>query len=402
MSLTKLGSGVALLGYYMYHGGSNPKGKFSTLQESRETGYLNDLPEISYDFNAPVRQYGTIAPSYGELKLLACFLQDFGSDLAVLPSEIIPENVKPENLETLRTACRHDDEHGYVFFNNYQRRRHMARHENVILRGLCKEGEIEFPAIDIEDGEYAFFPYRMRLDEAVLRLALATPFCRLKTAAGNVYVFYGDREPQFTWETETQASILHICRKDALCAFKVTLDQEYLMISDDFVWEENGILKVTGGRNTEIKCFPELTGGLAGFTACGQEGEFFLYKRVTAGEDVRVTVTEVLREKEKAVYEIELCYPQMPDRLGGEDVLLHVKFAGERMEVFSNGEKINDYFYTGQEALLSLGYFDFPQKLRAEVQTLHEKDAIFLEKRPPFTDGYACSINSVQSEMKFR
>ena len=60
MSLTKLGSGVALLGYYMYHGGSNPKGKLSTLQESRETGYLNDLPEVNYDFNAPVRQYGAI------------------------------------------------------------------------------------------------------------------------------------------------------------------------------------------------------------------------------------------------------------------------------------------------------------------------------------------------------
>ena len=38
MSLTKLGSGVAMLGYYMYHGGTNPKGKFSTLEESKATG----------------------------------------------------------------------------------------------------------------------------------------------------------------------------------------------------------------------------------------------------------------------------------------------------------------------------------------------------------------------------
>lgn len=29
------------------------------------------------------------------------------------------------------------------------------------------------------------------------------------------------------------------------------------------------------------------------------------------------------------------------------------------MEVFDGEEKINDYFYTGQEALLSLGYFEF-------------------------------------------
>ena len=46
MSTVKMGSGAGLLGYYMYHGGSNPKGKLSTLQESRATGYLNDLPEI--------------------------------------------------------------------------------------------------------------------------------------------------------------------------------------------------------------------------------------------------------------------------------------------------------------------------------------------------------------------
>ena len=37
MSLTKLGSGVVMLGYYMYHGGTNPKGKFSTLEESKAT-----------------------------------------------------------------------------------------------------------------------------------------------------------------------------------------------------------------------------------------------------------------------------------------------------------------------------------------------------------------------------
>ena len=81
MSLTKLGSGVGLLGYYMYHGGSNPDSKLSTLQESRATGYLNDLPEINYDFNAPIRQYGTISDNYREIRLLA-FLQDFGADLA--------------------------------------------------------------------------------------------------------------------------------------------------------------------------------------------------------------------------------------------------------------------------------------------------------------------------------
>ena len=68
MSTVKMGSGAGLLGYYMYHGGGNPEGKTVRLQESRATGYLNDLPEINYDFNAPIRRYGTISDSYREIK----------------------------------------------------------------------------------------------------------------------------------------------------------------------------------------------------------------------------------------------------------------------------------------------------------------------------------------------
>ena len=59
------------------------------LQESRETGYLNDLPEVNYDFNAPVRQYGAISDSYREIKLLAYFLKDFGDDMAALETDIL-------------------------------------------------------------------------------------------------------------------------------------------------------------------------------------------------------------------------------------------------------------------------------------------------------------------------
>ena len=147
MSLVKMGSGAGLLGYYMYHGGSNPEGKLTTLQESKETGYANDLPEINYDFNAPIRQYGTISDSLKEIKLLAYFLRDFREDMAALPAEIPDERIKPEDLQTLRVSCRHDETHGYDFFNNYQRRRTMAEHKHVILKGSCGEETVTFPAL---------------------------------------------------------------------------------------------------------------------------------------------------------------------------------------------------------------------------------------------------------------
>ena len=77
-----LGSGANLLGYYMYHGGINPEGKDTTLQESRATGYNNDLPVKSYDFQTCIRESGEVKESYGRLRRLHLFLEDFGEELA--------------------------------------------------------------------------------------------------------------------------------------------------------------------------------------------------------------------------------------------------------------------------------------------------------------------------------
>ena len=77
MVLTQLGSGSSSLGYYMYHGGQNPEGKLSTLQESQATGYPNDLPVKSYDFNAPIGEFGQINPQYYWLRRLHLFLHDY-------------------------------------------------------------------------------------------------------------------------------------------------------------------------------------------------------------------------------------------------------------------------------------------------------------------------------------
>jgi beta-galactosidase len=53
-----LGSGVNLFGTYMFQGGENPDGQRSTLEESQATGYPNDVPVKSYDFQAPLGEFG--------------------------------------------------------------------------------------------------------------------------------------------------------------------------------------------------------------------------------------------------------------------------------------------------------------------------------------------------------
>lgn len=422
MSLTKLGSGVGLLGYYMYHGGSNPDSKLSTLQESRATGYSNDLPQINYDFNAPIRQYGTISDNYREIRLLAYFLQDFGDDLAVLPADIDPEFVKPGDLHTLRLSCRHDDTHGYVFVNNYQRRQTMDAHENVVLEGKTAGEPVCFPTTNIVSGEYAFYPYNMKLGDSVLVSALATPLCRLRSKDGDVYVFYGDKEPQFTWK-DTQAKVLMLTRKQALSSSRVMLDQEYLVLSDDFVWEEDGALKVVGSEQTVIRTFPKLSADVLpdDFEEAGSEGEFAVYKRSKA--DAKTTVSFALSAQtpeslsgklvnscgqpetiadDARIYQISVSYAkEKKDRIAGYDCILTFDYACESMELYVDGRKVNDYFYTGQKAVFSLGYFDFPTEITAVLHPLREGDPIYLQEWPKMEDGSVCQISAVEIEEQF-
>lgn len=374
MSLTKLGSGVELLGYYMFHGGSNPQGELSTLQESKASGGYCDLPEINYDFNAPIRQYGQISDTYREIKLLALFLQDFGSDMAKLPAEIMGKPVSPENLEDLRSSCRHDDTHGYIFVNNYQRRRKMKEHDRTVLTGICKES-VEFPEISIASGEYFFFPYRMKLGESTLISALATPLCKLEQNTGTYYVFYGDREPEFLWETDP-AKVIHISRKEALDAYKITLDQDYFVIAPDFVWEEEGKLQVCESADMQIRTFPEME--VPGFVKTGEDGIFSVYqRRIKQTIKSNIEIIRKAEEKDGIWYEAKISYGAPI-----KDCLVSFSYQGDGMEVFSGSEMLNDYYYTGQKAQMRMGYFGFPETLQIYVKKLRKNQPVYLEKWP--------------------
>lgn len=387
---------MTLLGYYMYHGGSNPKGKLSTLQESRTTNYINynDLPEINYDFNAPIRQYGTISESYKEIKLLALFLQDFGEDLAMMSADIEPSDVKPEDMHTLRKSYRHNDTWGYVFFNNYVRRRTMDSHEQVVFRGKTARGEIEFPAVDIPSGAYGFFPYNMKLGDAVLESALATPFCKLNIEEKEIFVFFGDYDPKYKWKDDRPAEILHLTRAQALNAFKVKLDKDYLILNDNFVWEQAGKLVVTGCDTTVIQTFPELTVIPEGFRKREAEGCFTVYERTVDSEPTTISVKKQSENDNSAIYEIDIFYG---DNVGNlkKDIFLWIDYAGYGMDIYCGDNKVNDHFYTGQYVPISLRYFDFPHKLRIKVNALKKEDWVYLEEWPELAEGRVCRLNAV-------
>lgn len=205
LSLTKLGSGNNLVGYYMYHGGTNKIGRLSTLNESRATGYPNDYSILSYDFQAPISEYGELREQYRMLNLLHLFVNDFGDRLA--PMELVEATTDRtiDNLQALRYAMRTDAEGGFVFINHYQRLAKLAdvREVEIQAQGIC------FPTFDVTGENSFFLPFGMDLSGHRLQCATAQPLCRVENtyffmAINGILPVYVFADEQLTPERETE------------------------------------------------------------------------------------------------------------------------------------------------------------------------------------------------------
>ena len=112
-----LGSGANGIGYYMYHGGSTPRGIDNYFSDE-----AYGLTKIAYDYQSPIGEYGQVREGFHRLKLMHFFVRDFGELLApmvtVLPKDT--DKITPENINDLRYAVRVNKNSGFVFLNNFQ------------------------------------------------------------------------------------------------------------------------------------------------------------------------------------------------------------------------------------------------------------------------------------------
>jgi hypothetical protein len=193
-ALVKLGSGNNLQGYYMYHGGTNPPDALTTLQEAQNTAITNynDLPVKSYDFEAPLGEFGQVNPHYHLLRRMHLFTRDFGATLATYPARL-PEKLPTgaNNTETLRWSVRSDGERGFVFVNNYHRLQPMPAHGDVQFEVKLQEGPLTVPSqpMAIPGNSLFFWPFHMDLGGAHLRYATAQPLCQLQDGHTTYVVF---------------------------------------------------------------------------------------------------------------------------------------------------------------------------------------------------------------------
>ncbi len=435
MTMTKLGCGANLLGYYMYHGGTNPKGKLTTLQESTATGYPNDLPEYAYDFNATLREFGQMEDTYREVRLISTFIHDFGNELCDMGYVEQPGNPqKPDNLTDLRTSVRYkkrknaegeEFNSGYLFVNNYQRRYEMALHKDAELTAFADDGTTRlatFATRDIADGDFFFYPFNMEIGKEALLTIDATPVCILHDVDGNghnAYVFYTDTDREVSMDVKGDLSgnkIIILSREEAVHSTKVVVGgREHLIISAaEAITGSDGavnlLFETEADSSLVFRAYPEMEGELSNFVrkkaagnACeyGTSDLFAIYESTeTFCSKAKAEFKQTGNEGDVVRYSISVT--DIPEN--ANEAFMHLNFAGDIARLFVNGEIATDTFYTGQ--IWEIGLKRYAESaLNAEVTITplcaEDKKRMYLQEWPDMTDGKACELKGIRLSTQF-
>lgn len=166
VALCKIGSGSAWQGYYMYAGGTNPG---RGMQESQATGYPNDLPELNYDFGAPLGAHLQVRETLHRLRNQHSFLAAFGGRLGAM-NATIPEK---DDDGALRWALRSDGSSGFIFINNHRPYEQLPPQPGVQFELGLGDGTVRVPhrPVDIPAGEFMAWPVRLDVNGVVINWA---------------------------------------------------------------------------------------------------------------------------------------------------------------------------------------------------------------------------------------
>ena len=188
-----LGSGSNGIGYYMYHGGSTPKqiGGVGSFQDEPM-----GMPKVSYDFQAPLGEFGLEGKMYRNLRLLHSFLADFGDRLAPMET-VLPEGwqkMTRDNRDDLRWAVRMKDDKGFVFMVNFQDH-DTLRHDmtDLQLKLNLKDEVLSIPAngtFTLPKDESVILPFNLDMNGALLKYATAQLLMKIDDNSVEHYFFF--------------------------------------------------------------------------------------------------------------------------------------------------------------------------------------------------------------------
>lgn len=202
-----VGSGTNGLGFYMYHGGTTPSiGNYFFTEGA-------GLHNKSYDYQAPIGEFGNVSSGFYPLKLINYFLKSYGNDLAPL-YPILPttnDSIKATNNKTLRYSVRGDGNKGYLFMHNFQDHLAMNDLQDLKIDIATKSGMVSFPetgTFTLKAGSSAIFPFNINYDGVEIRLATVQPFCSFtnKNKRYNVMVSIDGIAPEMVLKGKAKVS----------------------------------------------------------------------------------------------------------------------------------------------------------------------------------------------------
>ncbi|HJX70361.1 MAG TPA: beta-galactosidase, partial [Bacteroidales bacterium] len=189
MMIRTVGSGSNGLGYYMYHGGTTPSDGFYMYSE----GFGLNLK--SYDYQAPIGEFGNAGDGFYHLKLINAFLRHYGPILAPL-IPVIPETnagIQPEDTTTLRYSVRSDGTKGFLFMHNFQDHISSPDLKNLQIKVKTREGIISFPengTLTLKSGASVVLPFNMKFSNIAFKYATVQPLCAFTNSGIKYSVFF--------------------------------------------------------------------------------------------------------------------------------------------------------------------------------------------------------------------
>ncbi len=440
-ALLKIGSGNNLQGFYMYHGGTNPQGKLTTLQESQATKYWNDMPVKSYEFQAPLGEFGQINPHYHSLRLQHLFFRDAGQFLAnattYLP-EKQPANSK--DSETLRWSVRTDGTSGLIFVNNYQRLQKMPEKRDVQFSIKLGEKTITVPnkPITVPEDAIFFMPFNLPISDAKLLYATAQPICKLEEN-GEDYLFFKEIEglaAEYQFDSQTAfigkkagvnryksasgkfINIVSLSSTEALKVWKATFQgrERIFLANDGLIVENNKIKRFSSTTNDlSFSVFPAIK---LKNRKGKRDGIFQKFEIIKKPFSYKIGIGKIhsdmrLREIKKgskgvaeAPNDADFKYSgdwkiTIPKEDKSKNLLLRIKYLGDVARLYLGDTLLTDNFYNGNAFEVGINRFlpDIYEKdLIIKILPLQKNAPIYLAEnaKPDFKDkDFVCQIEDV-------
>lgn len=381
LSSIKVAGGCNFIGYYMYHGGSNPKGKNSY--------FLNEAvaPKISYDFQAPIGEFGQVRESYHRLKRQHLFYQQYQEQFTQTKTFLAkdPALMQPEDIKDLRYAARVKGRSGFLYINNFQD--HIeTEDQNDFSISLNIEGEIirlpENGALSIAKDANCILPFNFDMEGVNLNYATTQLITELNCGDEKYYFFfspkgmaseysidntnlreinvehgvlnkYGTKTIVKTENRFSKVSLIkndgfkiNICTmsdEDSLKFWKVNLNgQERILITDANVLITNNQLRLEFEEVNQVslKVFPEFEGGVS-FNGKNRKG-------TKSGLFTEYIIDSFYKDIDLELHYISDCKATIKldeqSFKNIKEIFLKIDYVGDIGYAFINGELINDNF----------------------------------------------------------